>query len=86
MKNQNYKDTIKYNSVRSCSIYDDNDFRKLLSGSLPDSIEAQLQHHCETCDDCAAQLIKIARIVDQEENNELLARIMNVMDRIDRKK
>lgn len=83
MKNQNDKDTIKHHSVRNCSIYDDNDFRKLLSGALPDTIETQLRHHCEACDDCAAQLAVVARVVDQEENSELLARVKNVMNLID---
>lgn len=83
MKNQCDNTTLKYHGNHNCSVYDDADFRKLLSGSLPEIIETQLRHHCETCDDCAAQLSVVARIVDQEENNELLKKAMAVMNRID---
>jgi hypothetical protein len=86
MNNQYDKVAIKYHGVRNCSVYDDGDFRKFLSKRLPDSIEIQLRHHCETCDDCAAQLKTVERIVDQEENSELLKIAMNAMDLIDNTK
>ncbi len=88
MKKQ--KNSEKYKSVTTSacplSLYDDEDFLLYLEGDMPDEKAERLFLHVDECEACQIRLAHCHRSLvselDDRENDDLLAKTMELLDRL----